>query len=779
MSTTIRKLTPLSLPQVDAAVDLIAQMVPAGNVPGIILSGLARLPGRRPPPNIIKRDVNLLFRGVEQALDKAVYGAVFAGPAAVIWGYQHLLKLVGKDPDDAFPEGTWQFYVDYALREDTARHDNETHGFDTLLKQHQVKLSAADRITAWVMTAIHCLHDYDALLENEWRERVALALLRGVTAGDKRAAFYAGLYRDWEKRRPYGRGPDSAPDETYPAYRRQKFETFVDKATADLSRKLRGQWADRLRAAADQDLPAYQQQMSILGYLEPGPYGETRAPMALSDAQIGVIVRGRYYLVPACQPGTNRPAKVDDVRQQIAAVLSGRAPASDALLDLATLRRSAIEQLRRKGSPALIQALDRLRMAPILINTDQRPARLPLSDVRQAERGIGDHALTIFDTGATLVFDQSHIFFDGAWGAALAEILTNEALSWAAYLHTLPPAEPAPDRPEALRFTFQPKDRELIQAAPRVMPHVSAESNRADVRAVLALRKVMIGRSEALKLTVNDLLVLYRAIHAVTYRPDPALVETLEDAAAQKTLRPAINAALQAIRDQTHAVILIPIDASQRAPRDRLFPMTFEVPLEELDLLNLHHQAVMALGRYQRAETGLNERYSEFDDRRRAYLAALAGFGAVMARARAIAVMGQSASVGTIKLLAHLPPALQRWLDQIPHRFDMLNDMIKGREVFSNVGAVVPTSTLTRFTTAKDDNEKKTLVWGVITDATGTMHLSLRDFRPHVRLLTDAGQRDLAGRIAQDYLDAYVNGLNNFVGELHRVVLATRDMKAG
>jgi hypothetical protein len=60
--------------------------------------------------------------------------------------------------------------------------------------------------------------------------------------------------------------------------------------------------------------------------------------------------------------------------------------------------------------------------------------------------------------------------------------------------------------------------------------------------------------------------------------------------------------------------------------------------------------------------------------------------------------------VSAIKLLAHLPKPMQRLLDQIPQRFDVLNDIIKGREVFSNVGAVAADSTLTRFMTAKDDN---------------------------------------------------------------------------
>ena len=71
-------------------------------------------------------------------------------------------------------------------------------------------------------------------------------------------------------------------------------------------------------------------------------------------------------------------------------------------------------------------------------------------------------------------------------------------------------------------------------------------------------------------------------------------------------------------------------------------------------------------------------------------------------------------------------------LDSLPGTFDVINDVIKGQEVFSNVGPVSASSSLTRFNTAKDDNEKKVLAWGIMTDAKGVMHISLRDARPHV-----------------------------------------------
>ncbi|MEO1290360.1 MAG: hypothetical protein AAFV93_21620, partial [Chloroflexota bacterium] len=108
----------LSLPEIEAVVDIVSRVIPAGNVPGLIASGLARL-GRNNQADA-KRDVNMLLRGMQQMLDRAVFRFFFAGPAQVIWGYQKLLATLGHEPDAAFPEGTWQFYVEYALREDTA-----------------------------------------------------------------------------------------------------------------------------------------------------------------------------------------------------------------------------------------------------------------------------------------------------------------------------------------------------------------------------------------------------------------------------------------------------------------------------------------------------------------------------------------------------------------------------------------------------------------------------------------------------------------------------------
>lgn len=770
-SLAIDEVTRLALPEVDEVVDVVSRVVPAGNVPALILSGLSRLNGRKAQANIVKRDVNMLFKGVETVLDKAVYGTFFAGPAAVIWGYQNLLRLAGKDPNDSFPEGTWQFYVEYALREDTARHANETHGFDTTLKRHGIRLSRADRITAWLMTTIHTLADYENLLENEWRERVYADLLRKAAPDTN---LYDEVYTNWQKQIPYGKRSDSTPEETYPTYRRRKFDEYFEPIIRKSQPQIMGRWLEMVRDAKIRDLLNYLSQMTILAALEPGSYSETRQPIELHKAHIGVIHRGIYYFIPVCRPGTKNLMDVHSVRRWVAAILRAPGSTPPAELSLLTnLRRSAFPTLN--FSPDIKNGLNLLRMTPILINTDIRPRYLPLAEIRQTERGVGDHALSLFDTGETMVFDQSHIFFDGAWGAAFAEIMTNEAIAWGAYLSTLDEAEPSSSPPTSPPFQFTDADRKVIRSAPAIITEVSAEDDTIKLERLVNLRKAFKQRSQEIKLTVNDLLLLYRAVHGLTYKPNAALLDELDRLAKKAETSAAAKAALNAMQEKINPTILMPVDASQTNPRDRLYPISFEVPLGDLNLMGLHEKALAALDDY--VDTLDNEIYEAFRKHQRKYLATLAGFGEVMVRAKAVAMSGESASVGTIKLLAHMPMALRRLLDKIPNRFDVLNDIIKGREVFSNIGQVAPSSSLSRFITAKDDNDKKTLAWGVITDTEGVMHLSLRDFRPHVGLLIHAGYRDLAKRITQDYLDEYATGLNRYVHELWRITVASKEKR--
>lgn len=773
----VRELSHLSLPEIDNMIDVVAKVAPAGNVPGLILNGLARLSGRRPPVDVIKRDVNLLFKGVEKALDKAVYGAFFAGPAAVIWGYQNLLKLSGKDAENAFPQGTWQFYVDYAMREDTARHVLETDGFDALLKRHQVQLSLVERTTAWVMAGIHALHQYHEWLANEWRERTHTYLLQLLTAEQPDAAQYTQLYRKWWSHIPYQRGTDAEPSQNYATYRRRAFEQFLGEQMQGLQPAVRREWVKRSQAA-NSDLLAYQQQLSILAYLEPDAYGETRQPVPIEQAHIGIIHQDRYYLMPVCMPGTLQPPHVEMVRDQIAAFMNQPiAKSSVQLSKLADIKRSALADIQGDFNETLAEGLATLRYAPILLNVDQkRPPHLPLTDIRQTERGIGSHPLTIIDTGQTFVFDQSQIFFDPIWGAALAEIMTNEATAWAFYVQGLPAVQPQMAmRP--LSLPFASSDRRLVEQSPGVSPEVSVETKAVKLPALLTLRKQLKQRSDLLTLTVSDLLVLYRAIHHITYQLHPNLLTELEKLGKERRWVTAVKTTLATLqpKQQVTPAILIPIDATHRVPRERSYPLVLEVPLGELDLLQLHTQTLEALSGYEKGIGDRSQAFAQFQERQQHYLAALAGFGAVMHTAKQTALRGESSAMRTVQLLAQMPTPLQHLLDQIPNRFDILNDLIKGREIFSNVGTVARSSSLTRFASAKDDNEKKELAWGVLTDASGTMVITLRDFRPHVAALIATGHRRLATDIAQHYLDTYAHGLNDYVRDLQRITRRSRE----
>ncbi len=776
----VHELSSLSLPEIDKLVAAIAQYTPAGNVPGVILNGLLRLPNRKPPAATVRRDIHLLFRGVEQTLlDKAVYGTFFAGPAAVLWVYQNLLKLAGKEVDASFPEGIWQFYIDYALRDDTARHACETHGFDTTLRQHNIRLSPVDRVTALAMTAVYTLHHYYDLLENEWRERVYTTLLRELTADLPDNGRFTSLYRRWERLRPYARGADVQLQEDYPTYRRRKFDAFLAEPLSQLPPAILAEWQKRVAAAEADALPAYQQQLSIRAYLEPSLYGEERKPIPLTQMQIGLIHQGRYYLLPACADQNGRPQNVATMRGFITNLMyhADQTPPAQ-LAELAQTRRAAFPDFLSGTGQGLRQELISLRLAPIWINTDQQSRHQPLATLRQAERAIGDQPLTIFDTGETFVFDLSHIFFDGIWGAAMAEILTNEALSWAVYLHSQPSVTAPQNRPYAPELTLRPADRQRLQAAPRVAQEVSAETSAIDLPAILELRELFKQRNDLLRMTVNDLLLLYRTIHGLAYRPAPELVAQLEMLLEDGRTQPAAKAALTAIQTQANnPVILIPVDASRRSPRDRVYPMTFEVPLANLDVVGEHQRTLAALRNYERATRNRQHIYDQFEKLQKSYLTMLAGFGEVLNQAKVRASTGESVSVGTIRLLAHLPVPLQRLLDKIPGQFDVLNDLIKGREVFSNVGRVFPGSSLTRFMTAKDDNEKKELAWAVLTDADGVMHMTVRDFRPHVAHLTAVGRQDLAIRIIADQLDSFASGLNQYVRDLHRIATTSYDKR--
>lgn len=236
--------------------------------------------------------------------------------------------------------------------------------------------------------------------------------------------------------------------------------------------------------------------------------------------------------------------------------------------------------------------------------------------------------------------------------------------------------------------------------------------------------------------------------------------------------------------NQAVPAVLIPLEAAPASPRDRLYPLVFAAPLRELDVRGLHGRAHDALTATRQGDLP----FAEFEQHRRAYLAALAGFGQILHHAQEISVRGESvhgasarggsAAADVLKRWATMPTPVVRFLEAMPDRFDPLNALMKGQEMFAHRKLLTANSSLTRFSTAKEDSEKKGLAWGVLTDAQGVMRVTLRDFRPHVAALTNIGYKALAARLTQHYLDTYAAGLNNYLHELRRIAVASRNPRA-
>jgi hypothetical protein len=819
--------------EVEALQEQIAAVMPAGNIVGLVLSGLTRLRGRTLPVDQAKSDISALMRGIEMLprhiLPNTLYGTFFIGPAAVLAGYQKLLTLAGKDPESAFPEGLWQFYLEFALREDSARHANETTGFQQALHEYGFELSLADQLAAWVCAVSQLYFQYDDLLHCEWRERVYLNLLEQAAEAAKqdRALAFRQLRQAWATQRPYQRGQDAAA-ENYTAYRRRRFDKFLHSRLEALPPPQRLWTQESYSVRAEHELKAYQQQMTLLTTLDPDRYRENRTALPIWQARVGLIWQGRYYLLPACHTdaqgwpvlfetsapdsrssplqvnsqgelcdlaghvlhvdrtgrvyevqtqrlrGYVQPSSFQVVRRHIGAIFQQPVSAPAAQLDnqLIAIRRNEQERARKTISQVTQAELMALKYAPVIINWDEQAAANPLAYIRQGKRGVGDHALTIFRTATSIVFDQSHIFFDGAWGMAVAEILTHEAISWAAYFSNLPPVAPAPQLPYHLPLAFEPALQKLPQQS---LLEVTAENTQVDLKALYALRKLLSKRHPDLKPvnTVNDLLVLYRCHFGPLYRLSPELENKLFELRALNTAESqSVYNLINEIFAKAQGInpcLMLPMDAAAANPRERLHPTTFRNPFNHL--WATYQNALTALEAYNKAQTQAT--WAVFTNARYVLSVQLDHFGQLLQAHKRVALEGDSTSTATMRLLAHVPDSLLVILDEIPRRIEVLNEVIKGEEVFSNVGRVARGSSLSRFISAKDDNENKTLVWGALTDDQDRLVLSLRDFRPHVAMLRRMGRLDLAELIVKDYLDSFAQGFNQFVAQLLEILNAT------
>lgn len=752
----------LSVQEREELIKMVAEVLPAGNVTSFILGGILNLRGRDVSPNEGRSHVGSLLKGLSIISNNAFYSMMFVGPATVLAGYNMLLKLAGVNTDDFLPDGVWQFYTEFGLREDAARHQSETLGFQQAAKS--LHLSEAEMLAAWMLSSMWLVRVYDDLLANEWEERTRLKILQETTG-------LSGLNRLWQKMIPYSLPPG---EQNLVLYRRARFERFFEQhlqqVGVDQRKNFESAWNKRDAIAKRRTaLQAYQAQMSIRTSLDPGEYSEKRTPIARSELHVGVIYKGRYYLVPHIDPAS--PTAPALILQQAHAILNGSGSQAEIDRVLATIPRAAQDEVRRRLHPEQQHAIKLLRTAPVLINWDEAASTQPLSMLRERQRGIGDHALTLFRTDSSTVFDFSHIFFDGPWAMAVAEIMTGEAIRFA---QTRPAHQLSPSKPAlALNLIATPEFTKAARKHITSKVEMSAEASMS-LASLTDTRKQLMSRTNGVALTVNDLLVMYRSVFNQLYQPAPQIKRAVEALLKHKDTRALAQAVLDdwQARPDTNPSLMIPIDASQSNPRDRIFPSIFRSPF--IDLLPQHVRACETLQAANTYYFNKKQAQEDFKTARAEYLSTLKAFGDVMRRYREIAMQGQSTSATAIRLIAGLPGAMQRIADGIPGRLSFMNEALKGEEVFSNVGQVAPGSSLSRFVSAKDDNDKKVLVWGVLTDNQSVLRITLRDFRPAILDLARSGHIDLAQEITQDFVTAYVKGLAKFAEEIKTIVTAPK-----
>mgnify|MGYP005837779411 CR=1 FL=1 len=803
---------------------------------------------------------------------RGAYEAFITTPAALLTMVQ---KLRGRDAEEAFPRGTWQFYTEFGLREDGARHANETLGYH---KQVPKEAREIDMASSWVYQCILTYFEYDTLLENEWMERILLRLVdeaieekvidrklqerkergeripsgppekvrrwyreiytdevEGEREEEKRKHGLVRLKEDWIKMRPYCRDR-SVAGETYPQYRRRMFLSYFSDKISSLSSPMEeGIWEKYRLLLSEKKLDDYQDQMSILYSLWPGRYMEEKKQIPLWEAKVAFILKGRYYLIDVCarddkghfllfdpknsndsgipfiirrdkkgqlldgagnrvtinrrgevsieggrrSSGILRPVPPKELKWRMAEIfrLSQEAVSEPSEVDMALAEapRAEQENLRSLLPSRTRRELEELRKAPFIINWDLQDSSQTLGDIRNHRRGIGDHAMTIFRTEKSFVFNQSHIFFDAIWGISLSQVMTDGAAELYELFARIPDPEPSTFRKpfSVYQLLLQGSLRFEKAAVPfRGRDEVTVENDEVDLAKINQLRRSL--KRAGIDITVNDILTLYRSIYDPLYvrsevvtmglEMQLALLRLRKEAAEDSAKREALHLIDETLEDMRSAnpSLLIPMDASFVDPKQRLYPTTFRNPFVEIYTLYRQSQDV-----YEELQTEYTEENARaFLEKRKELFSHILGFTEYFGALKRMTMQGESFSMATIKMLAHLPPSMQSTLDWIPQKISILNEIIKGEEVFSNVGQVASSSSLSRFMSAKDDGETKRLVWGIMTDKDGRVVITLRDLRKHVAALKKIGHEKLARLIAQDYLDGFARGLNNFVEEM-------------
>src|SRR5690606_19026764 len=168
--------------------------------------------------------------------------------------------------------------------------------------------------------------------------------------------------------------------------------------------------------------------------------------------------------------------------------------------------------------------------------------------------------------------------------------------------------------------------------------------------------------------------------------------------AAERRVVRAIERSLERGRIMNPA-LLIPVDASPTDPRERIFPITFRNLAD--NLVRVWDDTWDAYQAYRRIEPPDTpegrQAFDEFARNRRLLIGNLRAFSHVLEANKAVAIRGESLNIAVLKLLVGLPLPVQALLKEIPEQVLPLIEIIRGDEVYSNVGRVAQGSSLARF----------------------------------------------------------------------------------
>ncbi|NDJ51506.1 MAG: hypothetical protein GYB68_00305, partial [Chloroflexi bacterium] len=511
---------------------------------GMIRSGFTLLDARRVR---LDREQDTFEGRLQDWANKLLYTGAIVVPGVFVNLYQQMMTAVTGE-ERGYSNGAWQFYLQRLLREDLAHFTVETEGYHDERPENAVEL---DDITAWVMALIQFVWSYEELMGVVWDEWTMLRIVAETAeayglSGDPR---FARIQRDWLQQRPYGAPLNGTyadvrraafeefimpklellPDDAHEEFT-NRFTDAADiereayqKQMSILSRLIPNAFMD-----AKEEIPLWNASVALVingrYYLirmaahdekgRPTVYGQggSNWPLIVKDGipytpdgRRLVLRREQLYVENSNEwVGYLDMASVAQVKWQLKGILEEaakhkeEAPIQGNEIDILlceTPRRNQ-KRLRSLLPEETQRELEIFKSVVVVINWDERdrtvdnnPNNLrPLAELRRAHRGIGDHALTIMRTKDSMLFDLSHVYFDGVWALAMSEVLTNSSVRWCERSISILPYEAPPARVLLMRDSpaFFKEGETLRQP-----PEISAETTIHSIYMILQLRKML------------------------------------------------------------------------------------------------------------------------------------------------------------------------------------------------------------------------------------------------------------------------------------------------